>query len=802
MTTTKSYSSRSFFGTAMRRHFAFMMCSSILMLIIIVLPHILVPPTYFERTNLGAFSGRFASGVFLGGAVNLGFAIVVLMMISLACALLSAQHMHNMRMSDLFHSLPIRREKVMLANLGAAMVATLGPMVVLTILTMLGILVEFGGLGLLGGWFFATVLADIFTISVAVFVIYAFTMFIAVQVGTSFDTFALTLVLGFLPPSVYGISWALWEASIFGAYPTAEIALWALRISPFLFFGERLLAVGPARWSVDEWPLSASLGGMVPLVVWMFIGVFIFAGAVWLYRSRKSELAGSIQPQGHLQMIAKLFAGFLGGALFTATTWEHGALAQVVAIILATPVIGMLAELILSRGFRGAVRNLKWLAASGGVYALLFVTILVFDITGAAVRVPQMDSVQSVSINFRGRFASESILLRDSLEELLLTEPESMAIVLAAHQHIVDEFIANGRVDGPWRGFGQTIQIQYNLSGGRTLARRYHIFRNSDNLSPEALGILSALDMQPDFIANNHPLFLMERFDGWVQVFAGMHTLDGTFVDFTDLSNPRSGIEPLLEALRADMLAETPEEIADLVHPVVAYIQLDFFGIVGSDMPYLLRNRWTQAVSPWFEHHTIGMGLAGRDWRGLGSTQIPVTAGFTNTLPALSRMGVLTTPDPGDVYMIRAITFGAENESEWNEWWRLESQVHRLDYGPFISDNVGMDIDWLLRREEPEFIPFYLTDITDPEDIAAILGRGHATLRLTPENIASSAIIRIYAGQGQLLGTQFIPLEVLPDLSIQANEDDAPDTTMVEGEDAVDDTDGNSEVLADPDLAE
>ena len=730
-------------GAALQSQFGFMLAGAIMMFLVIVVPFLVSAPNHHLRTHWAGYpmTGNpeiiaryyrqaFEGGIYLGGTGHAIAVAVILSILAFACALSSARHMHSMKMTDLYHSLPVRREKLMLTNLGASMVAALGPLLVITVLTTLGILIAYGGHGWVGGWFFAVIALDFLTIAAAVFVMYAFTTFIAVQVGTTFDAFALTGLLCFSLTVVYLVGGLIWQETVYGVMFNAD---WALRLSPFLFFFERL---DPRS--------GATLIGV--LLAWILVGAALFAAAIVLYKKRKSEVAGTTQPNGIVQMIAKLFTVFCAGALFLLIFFQSPLPGQIIAIIVAGVVIGLLAELILSRGVKFIPRNIKWLALAGVVYSMLYVG-MYYDVLGHSTRVPSANSIVSISINYRGRFENETnpdrffpaarTGSRRSVPTTL-TQPESIAIVRDVHQRTVDDFVARGGRRGnqnqsrSWTG--NSLVVQYNLRGGGTFERIY------SNLSDENFLLLTGLEDRADFIASSSPLFFMEEYmrvsRRQVRITAEHRNAFGSW---QSMGLRDEQITALIAALQEDMLRESLDEILSPVLPVVGYIQLTY--------------QFEDARQTWGRNST--------------EVAVPLTQSYTSTLRLLNDFGMadLVAPDYSRVYEIVLIDLV---DTRWHGTHnRAVSMTMGGDSDNFrhLIRNIQRDIEWYREhgRESADVLDQRIFILDDPKDIEHILGRGHATMVLSRQTSRYVMLMQLQDSTGTVLFTQYIMLWDLPE---------------------------------------
>ena len=754
MTTAKFFSKcrGGIFGAAMSRQFAFMLFTFILLLLIVVVPLLVSDLTHpitgrFDGQVLegnpqaiAAFYTRtFEGGIFLGGLAQALSVASLLSIVAFACALSSARHMHSMKMTDLFHSLPVRREKLLLTNLVTSMITVIGPLLLVTAGSTLGILLAYGRYGWVGPWFFGVIAMDFLTILLAVFVMYTFTTFIAVQVGTTFDALALTGTLGFMPTAIYLIGGGVWSEHIYGAVFNAD---WALRLSPFLFYFERVYLMRHAWIGLGDEPSYAGL--IAVFAIWTLVGVGLFVGAIQLYKRRKSELAGQTQPQGRLQMIAKFFVAFLGGAMFMAIFFHHSVSARIIAIITATVVIGLIAELILSRGVRAIPRNAKWLAVAGVVYCLLYLG-MANDVLGHSTRVPREANITAVSVSYRGRFQSETTPARvfglhDPLHNTLpLTDPGSIAIVREVHQAIIDDYVRdrerhNHRLTRWGRG-SHNLSVRYYLRTGGTFERRYRI-TNANHM------LLTRLESQPDFIAANHPLFFMEDF---TRITGRQMEVVAELLVVAD-RHYLTAVDPnaLLSALREDMLRETLDEILNPVNPTVAYIALTY------REPGVMERQWQRSGSVYRV-------------RVLADTTIPLTEASTSTLGLLRDHGLSDLLRPGIEGVSEVIITDLASGNRSREQGRVVQ----------LTPDTGRDFDHFYRlegeraaavREEAQSDLVFFS-LTDPEDIAHVIGRGH-TAMFIGEDAFDQVLVMHILGPDETLATRYILPDDLP-LSIR-----------------------------------
>jgi hypothetical protein len=699
----------------MRRQYAFLITSAILMFIIVIIPLIVDAPytsshhSSVIRTPAESYAMIFSDGIYRS-EVQAYFIMVILCFLSFASALSASRYMHSMKMTDLYHSLPIRREKLLLTNAASSMTAVLGPFAAVYILVMLWQMIFFGHHGWLGGWYFSFAFMDFMTIAIAVFVVYAFTTLIAVNVGTTFDAMAISGVVGFMPTILWLIAGSIGEAFSYGySFHGDNI----IRVSPFLFFYERAVAASQPWYSSYD-------GFALVFVIWLLVGAAFFAGAIYLYRRRKSELAEQTQPGGVLQTAVKCFAAYIGSAVFLMIFDGEGfpLWVQVFVIIAAAVGIGLIAELILSRGVKFIKKNIKVLAITGAIYAVLFLG-LYFDLFGVVSRVPPLNSIESVQINYRGRFANESFSRYQSeSDRMALTSPESVSIVRDTHRAIINDY--NERKRGRqsiyndhsyYLGSGQ-VTITYNLKGGGTLTRSYR------SVSSETYLILAGLEDKEDFIMTRHPIFWLDYFErqpGQFRVDVSVENISG---GITPLNLREEQALLLVNAIRRDLISQPLDSIFN-GEPVYSYLRLDFVSHLRSADPCLF----------------------------------PLTRSYAQTLSLLREFGYQDLIQP-EITEIRMIRMERHVFSENRVASIKPDDRHRFAhrFNTWYSDD---DIEYYY--DNPSFFA-----IRDQNEIAALLQAGRGSLLFTSETHNQYLLMGLYSQGGMLESVQFAAFEDLP----------------------------------------
>ena len=728
MTTTKSYSKRtSFFVSSMRRQLSFMVASFILLFIVIVVPNIVDAASY-EIPDGEVFIARFYQQVFSAGIYRSEFqayfVMVILSTLAFAAALSATRHIHRMNMTDLYHSLPIRREKMLITNAATSLIAVLGPFLLIYIGTIAWQMIFFARYGWVGSWYWAFAAMDFLTIAIAVFVIYCFTTLIAVNVGTTFDAMSISAVIGFMPTFIWLIAGAVTESVSHGFSFNAQ---YVMRVSPFLFFFERVilfsrnLMTGSASYAYVSGELALLFG------IWLLVGALFFAGAIFFYRRRRSELAEQTQPHGVLQTVVKCFTALCGSAVFYAIFFDYPLVVHLLVIVLASVVIGIIAELVLSRGVRFILKNIRVLAIAGAVYAILFLG-LYFDAFGIVGRVPSTGNIVSVEISYSGRFGGQSTRFHSpagSVQHQLpgLHHPESIDLVRNVHLAIINDHRRSDR--GSSRG-GNFLTIEYRLSNGRTLRRRYL------NIENETYLMLAALEAEADFIENNFPLFWMDFFEEMfdqLNITANLATVDG--LEDVELTLSEFEMSQLIEALQEDILSQPLDSILG-GEQALAFLRIQLSTPAA-------RRVGGPAISPWNSDIFPEQGIT--------SFGVTLTQSHSRTLSLLEEygFGILIRPNPANIYEIRVI--------DMHGFWHQNLVVTAMP-------TILRDAEWRLGRTEDADNRMLITN--NRAEIASLMRSGRSTLLLSDEARTSHLFMGFYCDEGVLRFGQFVALDDLP----------------------------------------
>ena len=560
MTTATSYSDKNR-GSYLRRHtlrtnMAFSIVSAIFMILI-------MPVVYFtailpdliwqlERGRIDNIIRQFEDGVFMAMGVGIGVQVFMMFM-ALVCALVTNAYMHSKSQTDFYHSLPVSRKSLLTTNMFSGCAALLIPVYAMAVIMMLIQIIGFGSLGVFGAYYVISTIRDLLGITMGVVMVFAFCTLINVNVGTAFDTFAVSMALGFAPLIIYFTIAGYFDSNMLGA--DMIVSEYATLISPFSYPLFRIAYMESVRAFWSE--------------ILFFIGGFAICAVLYLlclffYGRRKSEIAEQKQSGGVLKTAVKCIGAFFGGAIFCLIFMGNtgSALGTIFYTMLGAVMTGVVAELIMSRGARYLLKNAKWILGTGALTCLIFISIQ-YDWYGFETFVPNPNHVRSVSVSYGGRFNPN----RGSWVNMHVnyTDDEIINIVTNSHTMALHEFalMSNSR-SGEWR----PVRITYTMNSGRRISRLYN------NFPSDAFLHLAALEANEQFIRSTSPLF-REWVDSAAHQYTrvsyrGMLNTGELWLDLT----PQQ-IADLIEDLRTDSLGETLPELINPSAPALGWIDLE-----------------------------------------------------------------------------------------------------------------------------------------------------------------------------------------------------------------------------------
>lgn len=407
--------------------------------------------------------------------------------VALVMPLLIFGYVNNRQALDVFHAAPVRRETFYIGGYLAGLITVMVPLIV------------FGGLSVLTQHYCfengKQALFQLLNTVISAFSSYSLMVFVIINCGTMFESIVYYLALNIGYPVLIYALFSFLQQHTYGYQHAENLLQKALfSISPYY------LLTQDASWSHLQLFLI-----LVPLVTGIVLAIF---GKI-LYRRRKSEAAGQSFAYQPLFFVGAVMAGLSAGIGFlTFSSMES----INVGMVLIANLIGILAYAILdtirNRGFRKvwrtAVTALCIAAGASGVMVLTTFT----GAFGYENRIPALEQISQVQISLPLSLSDDNSYSYNSTCKITLENPESIGLVLAFHQAMVNEkkpireyqigepgkyvtinrngtkmlkligkydrySFDDGRYAQSEYGRGGGVRLTYHLKDGSTLARYY-----------------------------------------------------------------------------------------------------------------------------------------------------------------------------------------------------------------------------------------------------------------------------------------------------------------------------------------
>ena len=498
-------------------------------------------------------------------------------------------YLYSHRSASWFHALPIRREGLFFSNCLSGLCFLLVPNVLVFLVT-LGVEAAYGVLDLVGllSWLGAVSLSGIFFFSLATFC--------AQLTGHVLILPLLYIVLNFVVVGAEILARMLFRALAYGAAfsPTRFVLGWG---SPFV----KLMEQSPLRYVYQVDPADDALnrltdvhlGQWPALLVYVVVGLVLLAGALLLYRHRRTESAGDVVAVPVLRPVfrycmgigAALSLGLLLCSVFQVDNGSPGMgllLRMLPCLLFAAAVGYFAAEMLIKKSLRVFRRGLP-----GFLVCCLIVTaalvLIECDATGYERRMPEMQEVEYAHILVSGVSSYVSV------------EPEEIARVQQLHQTLVGdkqtlEQAQYEAASQPVRSSEETayqISIEYGLKGGGYLCRAYWFPVTRQLLQDETSPAAQVQSLLNSREAVEGRYSFSE--EGTTVIGGRLYLNEFTGVDYREVDLDQKQAQALYEAVQEDIDAGRLGQI-DLLNNSVSYYGTD--DAVTLDCRIILEGRY------------------------------------------------------------------------------------------------------------------------------------------------------------------------------------------------------------------
>lgn len=658
MTTTTSYSDqfrfRQMIGFTLRKNRGFTIYYCIISFILFPLQYIFkITNDYYIAHNSFYFQGL--SEIY--GEVTVMLLPALVIVASLILTIILFSYMHSKKAVDLFHAIPVKREKLMLANIIAAAIIIVVPLFVWYLLTTIIKTCYFG----ITTQIVLTILNDFACLSITALFTIVFTAFISSNMGTIFDTFLFTSGLAVSVPLMLLSIKTVLDTYLFG-FPSntlladSNIAL----TSPWSAIYLRL-----SLWKEQD-ERVASIN--IAFLIWLALTIIFLFLALHAYKNRKSEMAEQTDSKGIIKNISKVIVSFLGsvvfGFMFNAYTVRENKVIFVIGAIFGAAVIYFVTEAILMRGVKNFKKSLvPGIVVVGAIG--IFSVIMTSGFFGYETKVPNINQVQSVTIDYIGRGQlAEIVSVGDAYEieqqnskttvypnirNVTLTGEQAKALIIKLHQQIVENKDVPTSDDPTL-----SIDISYTLSNGITMHRQYHY----TNIGEAGVDCLQQLEATEEFKTQVFSVFSMPASSiRSITISNRFQESEEKLPITTDFANK------LNEALKQDIKNESMEEIFTPTLSPVGYLTLDY---------------------------TISQNMQGKAFQ---SNTILITSGYTNTLRVLAEFDYLQYLEY-NVENIEQIVVAPLDPyySRYNYFFSFNMIADSIEYGTSYAYDTGYTI--------------------------------------------------------------------------------------------------------------
>ena len=458
MKSRTSCSEMSLFRRCLQRYWPFWLGMAAVMVLFYVLPLANMLSDNYQHPG----SPEALVQIFVYG--HMDTCLLYALLFGLVAAMLVFEHTYSTKLTGLFASLPVKRERIFFQHwlAGAVMLLSTGLLIALALLAVEAV---YGAADLPSALTFLAVW------SMESLTFYGIAAFCVMLTGHVLVIPALYLLLNFAGSALNMMLGGLVTSYSYGVMNGTNGLEWLHTLSPVV----RLMTECGQGFG----PNGESTGfiGWGWVIGYFIVGMIFTALALWLFLRRQNERAQETTAFGVLRPILKyivtIFFGlgfpflvlyFLGGFSFYGSGAE-GARFFPLHLILALvgAVIGyFLSEMIIRKSFR-AFSGKGWLKALlAGLLCCAVVALFRFDAFGIARYIPEVDDVEVLQLSV----GSERFVLRD---------PEQIEAAEALQREIYER---RGEIDGhDYDGGGVFLQYAYRLKDGRAPMRGYYLPR-------------------------------------------------------------------------------------------------------------------------------------------------------------------------------------------------------------------------------------------------------------------------------------------------------------------------------------
>lgn len=457
---SKSYHpAASFFAFTLKRQIGITLLVTAFMLLIC--PGILWQQVY------GIGSGSYS----LDSELSVWSVEIFLVSLLLGIILLCYNHTHlfSKKSADMYYSLPVKRDTMLLVRFGASVVGAVFAMTAsFSGLTLINFMPYVRGIDLVQ-------MLKLYALCLMLLLLCMSTVLIfIVNSGSVFHFIFSILVVCVGIPLICLIGFGWYDNAAQGV---ATNEMWLRYVSPFVYAVGCLVGqeegLRQGKVLIDAVTLFISVGGTLLFAALSFL----------MNHRRKTEKAGdsfvySAMPV-LIAVIASALGGYLVGAIFQ-LDWGAHDLSFWFFFTVGAALVAVAVGAIVSKGFR---KIWRWFICAAVATVLMLSVFLVSDQMGdkAFRKIPQADEIQSVTL--QGTYCSPTVRLTEDLE--LVTKLHAHMIAIKSGEKEPYEFVESFTKEDGITIAGSTyittellssdFSFTYELKNGKTVSRTYWI---------------------------------------------------------------------------------------------------------------------------------------------------------------------------------------------------------------------------------------------------------------------------------------------------------------------------------------
>ena len=427
-------------------------------------------------------------------------------------AVLLFRFMHNKRSTDFYHALPVSRTAMFFGRFLAGFTILAVPMVICCCITAI-VLVCVQGTANILGMPYGTLFLYLLYLLIIILITYAFTVFIAVCSGTTFNAIISAVAIGVAYP-IFMYLLIIMVNSLLPGFTLEGFTTILTAGSPYM---ASFVPVFFIAYTSQGITMSAD---MIAFFVWWACITVVMIVASWLlYRARKSENAEGRKAYPVPQIIIRtVVSGAVGiglGYILFATL--GGTVAFFAGVVIGAVIAHIIIEVLYARGFRTLLKSLPYLAGFLVLFGIYY-AILATGCFGYDTKVPLANQVESIDLDLDNTPANEILDVNGktigTVTPVHLQDRTSIEAVISWHQATVDE---NREKHYPYQMSDHIFsgKVTYHLKDGSTLTRTVEYFRDlntteTNSTSSKRKEQKDLLKNQEEYIKKSNLIFYVE----------------------------------------------------------------------------------------------------------------------------------------------------------------------------------------------------------------------------------------------------------------------------------------------------